>query len=207
MASLSRPLARVGRSGRAQLRSSPTRLLATALAMTMYAGLTPTAKVRSAADLRGFARPLDSVFHIAKSENRNQVHYGVRVDSDCRLHTKTPVYGYWRDLEEGPRVTSPLLSREQPAYGLTQPRTVANTEQGGRVLIGLRGFPDRDITIQTFPAADGKCRAWAMTTVLKAPAILSSIYVELGFLFSIDFVLMRGIHISDKKPVQEKVED
>jgi hypothetical protein len=36
---------------------------------------------------------------------------------------------------------------------------------------------------------------------------LSSIYVELGFLFSIDFVLMRGIRISDKKPVQEKVED
>jgi len=147
-----------------------------------------------------------SVFFIAKSENKNQVHYGVRVDATCRVTGSEPVYGYWRDLEEGPKVTSKLLDQEQPAYGVTRPRKVENSAQGGKVLFGLRGFPDRSITIQTF-AHDGQCKAWAMTEIKQAPAILRSLYVELGFLFSIDFVLLRGVRIGDGGPVQEKVED
>lgn len=151
-------------------------------------------------------RPVRSVFFIAKSENKNQVHYGVRVDAQCRVKGSEPVYGYWRDLEEGPQVTSKLLAQEQPAYGVTRPRKIENGAQGGKVLFGLRGFPDRSITIQTF-AHDGECKAWAMTEIKKTPAILRSLYVELGFLFSIDYVILRGVRIGDGGPVQEKVED
>jgi hypothetical protein len=150
--------------------------------------------------------PVRSVFFISKSENRNQVHYGVRVDEHCRPAGQHPMYGYWRDFEDGPTATSALLSHEQSAYGLTEPRWVRPAQEGGQIRIGLRGFPDRPLTIETFRGREG-CRARAYTTIARAPAMLRSIYVEIGFLFSIDYVLVRGFHTVDGRPVQEKVND
>lgn len=148
-----------------------------------------------------------SVFFISKSENRNQVHYAVRVDAQCRPEGEKPVYAYWRDFEEGPTVMSPLLKHEQTAYGLTEPRQVSREEAGGgQIRIGLRGFPDRPLTIETFRSADG-CRARALTTIARGSAVLRSIYVEIGFLYSIDYVIVRGIRVADSQPVQEKVSD
>jgi hypothetical protein len=147
-----------------------------------------------------------SVFFISKSENRNQVHYGVRVDDHCRPEGQRPVYGYWRDFEDGPTATSPLLDHEQSAYGLTAPRWVRAVGDGGEIRIGLRGFPDRPLTIQTYRAGDG-CRARAFTTISRSQAVLRSIYVELGFLFSIDYVLVRGYSAADGRPLEEKVND
>lgn len=152
------------------------------------------------------ARPPASVFHIAKSENRNQVHYGVRVDEDCRPVGATPVYGYWRDFEVGPNAKSQLLDREQPAYGLTRPRFVEQRDEGGTVSIGLRGFPDRSIRIETFREGSG-CRARALTKIGGQVAVLNTIYVELGLLFSIDFVIVRGLRLPDGRPIQEKVDE
>jgi hypothetical protein len=151
-------------------------------------------------------RPTSSVFHIAKSENRNQVHYGIKVDEQCRPRGDKPVYGYWRDYEDGPKATSPLLDREQSAYGLTRPRKIELGEAGGKVHIGLRGFPDRKLEIQTF-RGKSSCRAWAMTLINRHAAVLGSIYVELGFLFSIDYVLLKGVRISDGSALSEKVND
>jgi hypothetical protein len=152
------------------------------------------------------ARPPGSVFHIAKSENRNQVHYGVRLDDECRPVGASPVYGYWRDFEVGPNARSELLDREQPAYGLTRPRFVEQKDEGGTVSIGLRGFPDRSIRIETF--RDGNtCRARALTKIGGQVAVLHNIYVELGMLFSIDFVIVKGLRLPDGRPIQEKVDE
>jgi hypothetical protein len=165
----------------------------------------PTARAPAAA--RAVAgNPVQSVFFISKSENRNQVHYGVRVDARCRPDGARPVYGYWRDFEDGPTATSRLLDHEQSAYGLTAPRWVRPEGYGGQIRIGLRGFPDRPLTIETFRAESG-CRARAHTTIARFPAVLRSIYVELGFLFSIDYVLVRGYSAADGRPLQEKVND
>jgi hypothetical protein len=147
-----------------------------------------------------------SVFHIEKSENKNQVHYAVQVDAHCRPVGPKPVYGYWRDLEVGPRAVSPLLSHEQPAYGLTDPRSVRSDGEGGEIRIGLRGFPDRALTITTFREGD-KCRARTLTLIHKQSAALSSIYVKLGFLFSVDYVIVRGVRVADGVAVEEKVDD
>jgi hypothetical protein len=149
---------------------------------------------------------VQSVFFIAKSENRNQVHYAVRVDARCRPEGDRPVYGYWRDFEDGPNVTSRLRDREQRAYGLKRPTFVRRAESGGRIGVALRAVPDRPLTIETF-AVQGQCRARALTTISRAPAVLRSIYVELGFLFSIDYILLRGYRVTDGKPVQEKIDD
>ena len=149
---------------------------------------------------------LGSVFFIAKSENKNQVHYAVKLDDRCRPVGTAPLYGYWREQEKGPRITSPLLKHEQSAYGLTEPRWIKARDQGGEIRIGLRGFPDRPLTIDTY-MSDAQCRARARTTIAGQDAVLSSIFVQIGFLFSIEYVLLRGTRLADGKPVQEKVND
>lgn len=62
---------------------------------------------------------VQSIFHIAKSENRNQVHYGAHVDEACRPIGAAPIYAYWRMFERSPTRTEALLDREQPGYGPT----------------------------------------------------------------------------------------
>lgn len=148
---------------------------------------------------------VQSVFHIEKSENKNQVHYAVKVDERCRPAGKRPLYGYWRDFEDGPRAVSQLLDHELPAYGVSWPRSIQLEDDGGRVRIALRGFPDRLLTVETFRRGDA-CGARALTTIAGQPAMLTSIYVEIGFLFSVDYALVRGLRLSDGAPVQEKVE-
>lgn len=150
-------------------------------------------------------KPVTSVFFIAKSENRNQVHYAVRVDDQCRPVGNKPVYNYWRDFEKGPGVTSPLLDREQSAYGLTEPHWVRRSDQGGRIRIGLRSFPERPLIIETFQGPN-ECRARALVMIQNKPAVLRSIYVDIGFLFNVDYILLRGYRVTDNRPVQEKID-
>lgn len=150
--------------------------------------------------------PINSVFHIAKSENRNQVHYAVSVDERCRPRGAAPISGYWREYEEGPEVTETLRDHQQRAYGLNEPRKIKVGERGGDVLISLRALPERALLIMTFREGDG-CRARAFTRINGQPALLSSIYVELGLLFSVDYVVLRGLRVADGKPIQERIEN
>lgn len=150
--------------------------------------------------------PVSSVFHIEKSENRNQVHYAVRVDERCRPQGREPVRGYWREYEEGPRVVDSLQDFQQRAYGMSKPRSIALESEGGDVRLAMRALPDRLLRIATF-RQDGKCRARAFTPIKGQPAVLTSIYVEIGFLFSVDYLVLRGTRVADGVAVQERIED
>lgn len=152
------------------------------------------------------AAPVSSVFHIEKSENKNQVHYAVQVDGACRPLGEQPVYGYWRDLERGPAAVSQLLEHEQPAYGLRAPRLVQRNDSGGLVRVSLRAFPDRPLAIELFRTQSG-CGARALATIAGQPAMLSSIYVDIGFLFSVNYALLRGLRLADGRALQEKIHD
>ncbi|MET0384761.1 MAG: DUF4833 domain-containing protein [Polyangiales bacterium] len=147
---------------------------------------------------------VQSLFHIAKSENRNQVHYTVQVDSACRPIGARPVYGYWREFERGPRVMSGLLDLEQPAYGLLPPRYVQRNAAGGQVGVSLRAFPRRPLVIDVFPIGK-QCGARTIVSIDHQSAILTSIYVDIGFLFSVNYALVRGVRLSDGQRVQEKL--
>jgi hypothetical protein len=153
------------------------------------------------------AAPVQSIFFIAKSENKNQVHYAIQVDGACAPVGAKPVYGYWRDLEKGPRAVSKLLDHEQRAYGLSEPRYVrALPEGGGQIRIALRGFPERPLTIDIFRQG-AACAARARTVIQGQPAVLTSIYVDIGFLFSVNYAMLRGVRIADGAAVQEKIHD
>jgi hypothetical protein len=152
--------------------------------------------------------PVQSLFFIAKSENKNQVHYAAVVDAACRPVGAHPVYGYWRDLQVGPRAVSQLLDHEQPAYGLSEPRYVRpnSNGSGGQIRVSLRGFPERPLIIDIFRQGTG-CAARTQTTIQHAPALLTSIYVDIGFLFSVNYAILRGVRMSDGAAVQEKVHE
>jgi hypothetical protein len=149
---------------------------------------------------------VQSIFHIAKSENKNQVHYAVKVDGACKPVGARPIYGYWRELERGPKVTSPLLDHEQRAYGLNEPRSITQLASSTEIRISLRGFPERPLVVQVFRAAN-RCVARTAVSINGRAALLQSIYIDLGFLFSINYAMVRGVRIQDGQAVQEKLHE
>ncbi len=143
------------------------------------------------------ASEIPSAFFISKSENKNQVHYAVRVDAACKLVGPAPVRAYWRELERGPDVTSPLLDREQAAYGIESQRL-----QNDRVVLALRALPSRTLAIETARGADGACHAWTHMNIAGEDAQLWSIHVVLKLL-SIDSILLTGWTWTDRRVIRE----
>jgi hypothetical protein len=149
---------------------------------------------------------VQSIFHIAKSENRNQVHYAVKVDAACKPMGDRPVYGYWRELERGPTVTSPLLDHEQRAYGVNEPRSIRQLASSAEISMTLRAFPERPLIVQVFRSGS-RCVARTVTMMQGQSALLQSIYIDLGFLFSVNYALLSGVRVQDGQGVQEKLHE
>ena len=140
---------------------------------------------------------IPSAFFISKSENKNQVHYAVLVDDNCRPVGNAPVRPYWRELERGPGVTSPLLDREQPAYGIA-----SQTVTSGEIVLTLRALPARPLRIETARGQDGACASWTHMTIAAEPSQLYQIHVTLR-LFSIDSILLTGWTWTDRRVIRE----
>ncbi|WNG36982.1 DUF4833 domain-containing protein [Archangium violaceum] len=161
--------------------------------------LSPAAHASSATP----ARSTQSVFFIAKSENRNQVHYGIRVDEDCRPLGPKPVHGYWRMLEKGETEMAPLLGIEAPAYGLVDAQQVEHTPEGWRVRVQLQAFSERTIEIDVL-RENGRCVTRAWTTVGGVTSQLDHVYVRLAWPFGIERILLIGVD-PDGRTVQEVI--
>ncbi|MFP2933223.1 DUF4833 domain-containing protein [Pyxidicoccus sp. 3LG] len=137
------------------------------------------------------ARAADSAFFITRSTNRNQVHYGVRVDGDCQPTGPQPVHAYWRMLEKGEAAVEPLLGRELPAYGLGDAQQVESTSTGWRVHIRLRAWPERVIDVDVF-REKGRCVARAWTLMEGKPAQIDRIFVKTAWPTGVAFVMLSG---------------
>jgi len=143
-----------------------------------------------------------SLFFVAKSENRNQVHYALRLDERCAPLGASPVQPYWRMLEQGARLVEPLLGREQPAYGIREQTVLERGDRGGVVRVVLRALPTRPVLVTSFARGAG-CAATASLVIDGTPATLGSIYVQLGWLFGVDRLVVQGRALSDGRPVSE----
>lgn len=137
-------------------------------------------------------RGTESTFFISRSENRNQVHYGVRVGEDCRPVGTSPVYAYWRMLEKGDSETEPLLGIEGPVYGVEDAQQVESTPEGWRVRVKLRSFPERQIEISV-THENGACATRTWTTVGGTASQLNYIYVKTSWPFSVDYIRINGV--------------
>ncbi len=146
----------------------------------------------SPAGAPGPARGVDSAFFISRSENRNQVHYGVRVGVDCSPQGPQPVHAYWRMLETGETETEPLLRIEGPAYGLADTQEVVSSPAGWRIRIRLRAYPERPIEVAV-ARESGVCttRAWVMLNGTLSQ--LEHIHVRTQWPVGVEYIRLSGV--------------
>lgn len=154
---------------------------------------------------RGDPSPSRTVllFTIAKSENKNQVQYAIRVDDRCAPLGNVPVFAYWRMFEQGPDRTEPLLDREQPAYGLHSQSVTAQSGYGGKVRIALRAVSARPIEVETWRDPMGECSGTATLLVAGAMAHLFNVYAKLKWPFGIEYLLLQGWSLDGSRVVRE----
>ena len=154
----------------------------------------PVAFVFLAATAGAGAAPVANIvpiFTIAKSENKNQVEYVVRVDDRCAPVGPAPVSAYWRMVENGPTRTEPILPHEEAAYGLASQTVVASGDGGGNARVVLRALPKRPIDVVTERGRDGTCRALAELPIAGTPAHLFNVYVHLRW-DGVDYLLLQA---------------
>jgi hypothetical protein len=157
-----------------------------------------------ASDERDGVWDVPSVFFVAKSENRNQVHYGIRLDERCAPVGEAPVYAYWRMLEHGPSAVEPLLSREVRAYGIAEQRVIERGPRVARTRVTLEALRSRPMVIESY--RDGaRCVARAVMPVGGAPAVLGDVFVQLRWPFGVAYLLVAGHSMQDGAAVSERV--
>jgi hypothetical protein len=143
-------------------------------------------------------------FSIAKSENKNQVQYMVRVDDHCAPVGPAPMTAYWRMLESGPTRTAPILTREVRAYGLASQVVVASDGSGGQVRAVLKALPSRPLTIATSRGTGGTCRAVVTASIAGAPAHFFNVYVHLTW-YGVDYLLLQGWALDGSHVIRETI--
>ncbi len=142
---------------------------------------------------------IPSALSIAKSGNKNEVHYAVRVDDDCNPAGPSPVHPYWRMLERSPDATEPLAAGiEERAFGVE-----SQSASGAEVRVVLRGLPSRDIVIHTNKAPDGACTSSATMTISGTRARVTSVFVKQKLL-GVDYVEVVGA-ASNGAVVRERI--
>ena len=176
--------------------SCSTRLFAGAL-LAVTLSLWPSV-ARSDAPARD---PL--LFSITKTENRNYVQFAVRVDARCVPEGAAPVHEWWRMLEHGPEATEPLLSQEQPAYGIASQQVTTVRDDGGEVRIALRALSDRSLVVETRRAPSGACEAFARTSIGGADARLYNVHAVLAWPFGVSKLLISGWEMASGRVVRE----
>jgi len=145
------------------------------------------------------AAEIPSAFFVAKSQNKNQVHYGVRVDDKtCTPAGNAPVWPYWRMLEKGPNVIEAITSSEQKYFGIDRQEV-----EGPTVRIVLHGLPSRPVVIQTWRDSSGACLASSTMTIAGSLRRLYSVFVAIKF-FSLDHLDITG-WTDDGAVVRERI--
>lgn len=147
-----------------------------------------------------------SAFHVRKSENRNQVHYGVHLDARCRPQGEEPLYAYWQEREEGEDVVLPLNALDRRAYGIYRQQLDLVQARSGRVRLWLEAAKDREIRVESYRDANYRCQARVLTRIAdESRAELDFIYVKIGQLTRIEYVELRGRTLGGRA-VQERIE-
>ncbi len=144
------------------------------------------------------ASEIESAFSIAKSSNKNEVHYAVQVDDACAPSGAAPVHPYWRMLEKSPDATEPLAHSEERAFGIER-----QDVDHDNVRMTLRALPARAITIRTGRANDGTCSSTARMTIDGKDARVASVFVKIK-LFGVDYVQLTGV-TDDGSVVKERL--
>jgi len=146
-----------------------------------------------------------SIVLISKSDNQNQVHYGIRLDARCQPVGAGPVYAYWRMLERGPAVLEPLLAREEPLYGVRgTPQRVHTEDARSTVQIRIGAIRDRVVEVRVWPTA-GRCEAIAVTSIADLPAQVWNAHIATRWPAGVSHVLLQGWTLDTRRAVNETI--
>ncbi len=122
-----------------------------------------------------YATSRNSIFFISKSDNKNQVHYGVQTNADCSLKAPKPVYPYWK-LAIGRE--EDLLKIEEDAFGIA-----SQSVSGNEVVMEVNGLKGRRISkpimIRSTQLGSQRCKISAFTKINGKPTRLRKVHIDL----------------------------
>jgi hypothetical protein len=156
------------------------------------------------ADARFGPHDIRTLFAIDKSDDRNRVEYGIRLDQDCVPRQSDPVYAYWRQFERGPEVTDDLNFTDRIVYGIKDQQLSAQPGGGTRVVIRIRATSSRSIWIYVRKGT-GVCLADSTTFIAGAAARLRLIHVQLAGPLSVSWIELRGERTDNGEPIVERI--
>ncbi len=158
--------------------------------------------VASAADAVKFGpHDIETVFVIGKSDDGNQMQYGVHLDAQCALEGKEPVFRYWRELDKGPKALVAPTWFDGFGYGIEKQTVKADKAS---VTMAIKPAPTRVIEIVVKKEGE-KCVATAFTPIAGKRAELKMIFIQLTGPLSVSAVTIRGLDLEGGKAVSERV--
>jgi hypothetical protein len=177
------------------------------LGLSLVAGtLTGSARSARASEPRFGANDLETLFFISKSDDRNRVDYGMRLDDHCVPVGEEPVFPYWREFEPPPPVrTKPMGPFSKMGYGIATQRVLRRADAGGEHAIKLKQV-DRVIYITTLRSASGRCSALVRTKIAGVEyAELTSVYVKLSGPLSVSYIDIKGKDLATGRHIEERL--
>jgi Domain of unknown function (DUF4833) len=146
-----------------------------------------------------------TVFYIAKSNNRDRVDYGTRLDEGCHPASTDATFPYWRDLERSPASVHTMSMFARMAYGFSA-QHIEHQADGAIVQRLVLKQMSRPIWVTTAKTEDGHCKAIAWTKIAGVDrAELVSIYVKLAGPLSVEYVDVKGRNRATGELLAERI--
>jgi hypothetical protein len=98
---------------------------------------------------------VETLFYIAKSDDRNRVDYGVHLDATCVPVGRDPVFAYWRRFEPGAERFGDLNLLDQTVYGIEHQDVATRDGTGTWIRVQLRALSSRTLHVRIQRGQDG----------------------------------------------------
>ncbi len=155
---------------------------------------TVSAATASADDPSFTATDLPTVFYFSKSDDKNRVDYGLKLDAACAPIGDEPLFPYWREFETQPPGlhTHTLKFFEYAGYGVSDQRIKKLPDGKAEITVKLKAFP-REIVIEVGKGEGGKCVATPRAVIGGSPNVeLTSAFIKLKSGWSVEYVEVKG---------------
>lgn len=157
----------------------------------------------ASADVVFDANDIPTLFYINKSDDRNRVDYGVRLNASCQPERMEV---YWREFEHGRdgRVTHGINVFEEGGYGIASFRVTERHATGSTFTFAVSALRHRTVRVVT-ENAGGRCVARTYMNIAGSSALLLRAHLTLRGPGSVRYVDFFG-RLRDGSDVQERLE-
>ncbi|MDQ3032375.1 MAG: DUF4833 domain-containing protein [Myxococcota bacterium] len=150
------------------------------------------------------AHDVPTLFYVAKSDDRNRVDYGVRLDASCAPIGDAPLYAYWRRFEPGQPQLGDLNFLDRRGYEIAHQQVRVREANGSWIEFGIRALPSRRLLALVQRAGD-RCVGAVQTTIRSEEAVLDHVFVQLDGPMRIREVVLRGEARVTGHPISERL--